>query len=83
MPEATDPYKKIHNILNMFGLKVPKSRKFTKLLKLLYTPEEAELLGHFGTPYMHMEPIKRTVEITGRNKEDIEALFDNMVKKGT
>ncbi|ABW65993.1 4Fe-4S binding protein [Desulfosudis oleivorans] len=83
MPKAADPYKKLNNILNMFDLKVPKSRKFTKLLKLLYTPEEAELLGHFGTPYMHMEPIGTTVRITGRNKEDVEALFENMVKKGT
>lgn len=76
-------YEKIHKALNLFDLKVPKSRKFTELLKLLYTPEEAEVIAHFGLPYGYAEQPGVTARKTGKPVEEVEALFDRMVKRGT
>lgn len=83
MAEKIDCYHQLHTILNMFDLKVPRSSKFTKLLKLLYSPEEAELLAHFGAPYIYSEPVETTAHITGRDAGDISAIFKRMVERGT
>ena len=76
-------YEKIHKALNLFDLKVPKSKKFTQLLKLLYSPEEAEVIAHFGLPYFYAEVPEVTAEKTGKSKEEVETLFAGMVGRGT
>ena len=83
MSNTQEHYNNLHKALNKFELKVPKSKKFTELLQLLYTPEEAEVISHFGKPYSHFEKIETTSEKTGKPLSEIKELFNNMVERGT
>ncbi|MCP4132575.1 MAG: 4Fe-4S dicluster domain-containing protein [bacterium] len=83
MPNTNLYYDSLHKALNRFDLKVPKSKKFTELLKLLYSPEEAKLLSHFGSPYIYTEHAEKTSKKTDRPVEEVEEIFNNMVTKGT
>ncbi|MHA1265905.1 MAG: 4Fe-4S binding protein [Candidatus Helarchaeota archaeon] len=76
------PYEKLRRKLNLFMLKVPKTKKFRKLLELLYSPEEAELLSIFGMPYIDELRLSRVSKKTGKSKEQLKTIFENLVKRG-
>ncbi|MHA1301422.1 MAG: indolepyruvate ferredoxin oxidoreductase subunit alpha [Candidatus Helarchaeota archaeon] len=78
-----DPYESLRISLNKFLLRVPKTEKFHKLLKMLYTPEEASLLSIFGMPYVHEEKISRIAKKANKSIEKVEVMLNNMVEKGT
>ncbi len=77
-----DPYEKLRRKLNLFMLKVPKTKKFHQLLELLYTPEEAELVSIFGMPYIDEMRLPRLSKKLGKTEEEIQTIFENLVKKG-
>ena len=80
----SDPYEKLRRKLNLFMLRVPKTKTFHKMLELLYTPEEAELLSVFGMPYIDGMRIARYIKKskTDKTEEEIKEIFENLVKKG-
>ena len=78
----SDPYEKLRRKLNRFTLRVPKTKKFHKLLELLYTPEEAEILSLFGMPYIDEMRLPRISRKAGKSEDEIQEMFDNLVKKG-
>lgn len=78
-----DPYETLRGALNQFLLRVPKSKKFHKLLEMLFTPEEAKLLSIFGMPYVHELKIKRIAKKVNKPIEVIQNMLDKMVEKGT
>lgn len=80
----SDPYEKLRRKLNLFMLRVPKTKTFHKLLELLYTPEEAEILSTFGMPYIDYMRIPRFIKKskTEKSEEEIREMFEKLVKKG-
>lgn len=80
----TDSYEKLRQAMNLFFLKVPKTKTFHQFLELIYTPEEAEILSNFGMPYFVEERIGRIIRKSGteRSEEEVQEMFENLVKKG-
>ncbi len=79
-----DPYEKLRRAMNLFFLKVPKTKTFHHLLELIYTPEEAEILSNFGMPYIDELRINRIIRKSGiaKSEEQVQEMFENLVKKG-
>ncbi|MDD1778484.1 MAG: 4Fe-4S binding protein [Candidatus Helarchaeota archaeon] len=79
-----DPYEKLRRVMNLFFLKVPKTKIFHHMLELIYTPEEAEILSNFGMPYIDEMRINRIIRKSGTTKseEQVQEMFENLVKKG-
>ncbi|NVM52424.1 MAG: 4Fe-4S dicluster domain-containing protein [Candidatus Helarchaeota archaeon] len=80
----TDPYEKLRRKLNLFTLRVPKTKTFHKLLELLYTPEEAEIISTFGMPYIDYMRVPWFIKKskTEKSEEEISEMFENLVKRG-
>jgi len=78
----SDPYEKLRQKLNLFMLRVPKTKTFHRLLELLYTTEEAELLSIFGMPYIDEMRLPRVARKTGKTEEELREIFEHLVKKG-
>lgn len=78
----TDPYEKLRRKMNLFPLKVPKTKKFHKMLELLYTPEEAEILSIFGMPYIDEMRITRFARKANKPEDEIREMFESLVKRG-
>jgi len=79
-----DPYEKLRRAMNIFFLKVPKTKTFHHMLELIYTPEEAEILSNFGMPYINEMRINRIIRKSGtaKSEEEVQEMFENLVKKG-
>ncbi len=77
-----DPYEKLRRSMNLFFLKVPKTKSFLNMLAMIYTPEEAEILSIFGMPYIDEMRISRIVKKTGKDETEIQEIFERLVKKG-
>ena len=67
-----EPYESLRKALNRFPLRTPKSKKFLKLLKMLYSEEEAKILSKFGLPYIYYEGILESM-----NKQDWVGFGEN------
>jgi len=79
----SEPYESLRKVLNLYPLKTPLSKKFIKLLKMLYTEEEAIIVSKFGLPYISYMSISRAAKKFGKSEEDIEKIFNKMAEKGT
>ena len=56
------------------------SPAFIKYLKLVYTPEEAEILQHMGRPVRMMQT-QEIADLAGKPVEEVEAILDRVLKK--
>ena len=57
------------------------SKAFVAYLKLVYTPEEAELVQHVPMP-MNMTTSEEVAEASGQNLERVEEVLGTLAKKG-
>jgi len=78
----TDVYEKLREKISSWPVRVPKTRELTEMLKVLYTPEEAEFLTHFTAPYQDGQTIEQIVEKTGKPREKVQAIVDRLVSRG-
>ncbi|RLI68699.1 hypothetical protein DRO91_08670 [Candidatus Heimdallarchaeota archaeon] len=88
---SIDVYRRLQEHFDSFPLRFPstESRLEIRLLKKLFTPEEAEIAtlikcGYLGSldTYETLEEIFSHVKCLGYTKEEVEKHLDNMAKKG-
>lgn len=74
-----DVYEKLREILHKNPIGAPKSRAFDEILRILFTPEEAELaMGMTFVP----KSVEQIAESAGVSKEGAEDLCESMAAKG-
>ncbi len=74
-----DIYVRLRNHLNNYPLWAPESDDFMEILKIMFTPEEAELTLLL-TP--HTEPASKIAERANEDLETIQTKLEKMVEKG-
>ncbi|MHA1299700.1 MAG: ATP-binding protein [Candidatus Helarchaeota archaeon] len=80
-------YEKLRDRITRWPVRVPKSQNLTKLLKLIFTPEEAEIMSFFEQPHIDRvstkKLVKRVLAKTDKFSEDqILEIADNLAKRG-
>jgi electron transport complex protein RnfB len=77
-----DSYEALRQKMNLFFINTPKAPSIMKILRHLFTPEEAEMLSLFNTPFLDA----RTVEdFANRAKKDVayvKKIFDKLCRRG-
>jgi Pyruvate/2-oxoacid:ferredoxin oxidoreductase delta subunit len=77
-----DVYEKLREKISLWPIKVPRTRETMKMLRTLFTEEEAEFLTHFTAPYQDPETMDKIVERTGKSQEEVEVLVNRLVSRG-
>ncbi|MHA1379771.1 MAG: ATP-binding protein [Candidatus Helarchaeota archaeon] len=82
-----DVYEKLRNSITRWPIRAPKSKNLTKLLKLIFTPEEAEIMSFFKQPMVDQiapkKLVKRVLDKTDKySEEKILKIADNLAKRG-
>ncbi len=78
----TDVYERLRAKISAWPIRVPRTREVMKILRILFTEEEAEFLTHFEAPYQDRETIGQIVERTGKPREKVRAIVDSLVTEG-
>jgi len=74
-----DVYEQLHERFASHPLGAPQNEKFLEILRILYTPEEAELATHIGFYPSHASDI---AEAAGLPEEHVVELCEGMADKG-
>lgn len=75
-------YEKLREKMNRFPVRVPRTGEITEMLKVLYTPEEAEFLVHFTAPFQDPETMDQIVEKMGKPRERVQKIIDSLILRG-
>ena len=78
----TDVYERLRAKISAWPVRVPRTREVMKILRILFTEEEAEFLTHFEAPYQDRETMDQIVERTGKPREKARAMVDSLVTEG-
>nr|MDO8082877.1 4Fe-4S dicluster domain-containing protein [Candidatus Freyarchaeota archaeon] len=78
----SDIYEELREKLNLFPVRVPRTKELMEMLKVVYTPEEAEFLAHFSAPLQNPETIDQIVKKTGKPREKIQEIIEGLVSRG-
>ncbi len=81
MPK-TDVYEKLRQKINLFFINTPKSPQILKILQHVFSPEEAELLSNFTTPYLDAQTIEKFAKKAKVPLDKVEKIFDGLSKRG-
>ncbi len=81
MTEA-DIYEKLREKMNLFPVRVPRTREVIEMFKVLYTPAEAEFLTSFSAPFQNPETMDQIVEKTGKTREEVQKIIDGLILRG-
>jgi len=80
---SDEVYDQLFNKLNKWPLKIPKSKDTLKVLKIMFKPEEAELVSSaFDGPFIEPKTVEQIAEKLGRDKEEIKVAIEDAAKKG-
>lgn len=79
---SEDVYERLREKLNLFPLRVPRTKELMEMLEVVYTPEEAELLAHFSAPFQNPETMDQIVEKMEKPREKIQEIVDGLVLRG-
>ncbi|MFX1450753.1 MAG: ATP-binding protein [Promethearchaeota archaeon] len=80
---SEDVFEKLREKISVSPLKLPKKKQILEILKTLYTEEEANIIiENFGMPFFDRFAPKRIAKKLGKDPEEIEAMFEELVKKG-
>jgi len=77
-----DIYEKLREKMNLWPLRVPRTKEVIEMLKILFTEEEAECLTHFSAPFQDPETMDQIVEKTGKPREKIQEIIDRLILRG-
>ncbi|MHA1145956.1 MAG: 4Fe-4S binding protein [Candidatus Helarchaeota archaeon] len=80
-------YERLQKIMNRWSIRTPKSKNLLKILQLIFTPEEAEILGFFKQPHLDaLSPRKLVQRIQAKtdkySEEKILEIVENLAKRG-
>lgn len=78
----TNVYERLREKISSWPIRVPRTREVMKMLKILFTKEEAEFLVHFKAPYQDPETIEQIVEKTKKPRDQVQAIVNNLVSRG-
>ena len=78
----TDVYEKLRSKVSSWPVRVPRTTELMEMLKVLYTPEEAELLTQFTAPYQDGQTIDQLATKAGKPQERVQAMIDHLVCRG-
>jgi len=81
-----DTYNRIADKIDSGPLRAPKagssySEAFIAYLRLIYTPEEAELVQHLEMP-MKFKSAAEVAEAAGKDEDEVRAILDGLARKG-
>ncbi len=76
-------YEALRRKLGIWPTSVPKSPELMEMLRLLFTPEEAELLTSevFSAPFQDYKTSEEIARCTGNPKAEVEKLMENLAKQ--
>ena len=78
-----DVYELLRQKINRWPVKAPKSKDMLKILKMIYTAEEAELLcSAFNAPYVDAKTIEQVARETGRSVDYVKSVFGKLARNG-
>ena len=77
---STDVYVKLAEYINMAPVGAPMSDKLIDILKILFTPEEADLAQNI--PFLNTD-LPTLTDQTGMDEERLKEMLIRMAKKGT
>jgi Pyruvate/2-oxoacid:ferredoxin oxidoreductase delta subunit len=80
-------YEDLRQSITQWSIRTPKSKNLTKLMKLIFTPEEAEIMSFFKQPHMDrlspQQVVKRIFKKTDKySEQQILKTLDDLAKRG-
>ncbi|MHA2290227.1 MAG: hypothetical protein ACXABG_15685, partial [Promethearchaeota archaeon] len=77
-----DYYELLRSRMDKWPTRTPKSPDIRKILKELFTEEEAEILSYFEGPYMDMATPSEISERSGKAEERVIKIFNSLAERG-
>jgi Pyruvate/2-oxoacid:ferredoxin oxidoreductase delta subunit len=80
---SEDVYERLRQKINKWPIKAPKSKSMLKLLSVVYSPEEAELVSSaFDTPFIDAKTVEQVAKETGKDVGYVKTVFERLADKG-
>ncbi len=80
---AEDVYEWLRQKMNIWPMRAPKSKYMLKLLKIVYTLEEADLVSSaFSFPFADAKTVEQAAELAGRDVEYVRSVFERLADRG-
>jgi Pyruvate/2-oxoacid:ferredoxin oxidoreductase delta subunit len=80
---SEDVYERLRQKINRWPVRAPKSKDMTKLLSIVYTPEEAELVSSaFNAPFVEAKTVEQVAEETGNDAANVKTVFERLADRG-
>ena len=76
-----DFYELLRQKMDKWPTRTPKSKGIMKILRELFTEEEAEILSYFRRPYAWSTP-KQIAEISGKPEEKVIEILNSLAERG-
>ncbi|MBU7018022.1 MAG: 4Fe-4S dicluster domain-containing protein [Theionarchaea archaeon] len=78
-----DIYEKLRQKMSIWIVHVEKTPELMEILKLLFTPEEAEFLTSdvFTAPFQDYRTADEIAQCTGKTREEVEKIIDSLEEK--
>ncbi|MFB0560346.1 MAG: ATP-binding protein [Candidatus Lokiarchaeia archaeon] len=77
-----DVHERLREKMNRFPVRVPRTKEIIEMLKVLYTPEEAEFLAHFSGPFQDPGTMNQIAEKIGKSLEATQKIIDSLISRG-
>ena len=79
--QINDPYEILRQKMDRWPTRTPKSKGIMKILRELFTEEEAEILSYFRRPYAWSTP-QQITEISGKPEEKVIEVCNSLAERG-
>lgn len=81
--EDMSVYEKLRQRMSIWIVEIEKTPELMEILKLLFTPEEAELLSSdaFSAPFQDYRTAEEIAYYTGKTKEEVEKIIERLEQK--
>ena len=80
---SEDVYERLRQKINRWPVRAPKSKEMLRLLSVVYTPEEAELVSKaFDTPFTDAKTVDQVAERVGMSTEKVRQILERLADKG-
>ena len=76
-----DYYELLRQKMDRWSTRTPKSKGIMKILRELFTVEEAEILSYFRRPFARSTP-QKIAEISGKPEEKIIEITNSLAERG-
>ncbi len=76
-----DPYENLRQKMDRWPTRTPKSKGIMKILRELFTEEEAEILSYYKMPYVWSTP-QQITELSGKPEEKVIEVCNSLAERG-